>query len=135
ADPTIEAMNHTHVEQRTLEIGHAICSRAHEPREGTAWLDRALMDVGMRDERVKAQLFRFVDVLPALSSPSQINSLLRQYMQPVSDRLGEVIGQAIAHLPGNGWLGARIGDAARWSVGRMARRFIAAATVDEAIAA
>src|SRR5206468_11108330 len=100
-------MNHTDVEQRTREIGHAIFSRARESRDGTAWLDRALMDVGMRDERVKAQLFRFVDVLPALSSPSQINSLLRQYMRPV-------LGGAIDYLPEDGWFGARVAGAARW---------------------
>src|SRR5213083_1878468 len=123
------------VESRTREIGREIFARARQGGDDAGWLDRRLMELGLRDEQVKAQLFRFVDVLPALSSPAQINGLLRQYMEPVGDRLPELIGQAIGYLPENGWLGARIGDAARWSVGRMARRFIAAATVDEAIAA
>src|SRR5438552_10485292 len=89
----------------------------------------------MRDERVKAQLFRFVDVLPALSSPAQINGLLREHLDPVPDRLPDLLGQAVRFLPEDGWLGARVADAARWSIGRMARRFIAAANVDEAIQA
>jgi len=42
--------------------------------EGSRW-ERYLMDVGMRDERVKAQLFRFIDVLPVLGTPGQINAI------------------------------------------------------------
>ena len=126
-------MNRTDVESRTREIGQQIFARPRESQDGAGRLDRWMMDMGMRDERVKAELFRLVDVLPALSSSSQINRLLRQYMEPVSDRLPEVVRQIIGYLPEDGWLGARVGDAARWGVRRMARRFIAASHIDGAI--
>src|SRR5437773_9801598 len=118
------------VESRTREIGREIFARARQGGDDAGWLDRRLMELGLRDDRVKAQLFRFVDVLPALSSPAQINRLLRQYMEPVSDRLPGLIRQMIAYLPEDGWLGARVGDAARFGVSRMAHRFIAAGDVD-----
>src|SRR5438046_6249617 len=101
-------MTHTDVEARTRDIGRAIFAQARETRDGSTLLDRAMMDLGMRDERVKAQLFRFVDVLPAIASSSQANRLLRQYLLPVSDRLPDLLAQAVRRLPDDGWLGARL---------------------------
>src|SRR5215510_7425361 len=40
----------------------------------------ALMDWAMRDEHFKTQLFRFVDVLPTLTSSAEIASHLKEYL-------------------------------------------------------
>jgi len=61
------------------------------------------MDVGMRDERVKAQLFRFIDVLPVLGTPGQINAHLREYLMPVRDRLPLGAGRGATLDSTDGW--------------------------------
>ena len=43
------------------------------------WWDDRVMGWSMRDEAVKVQLFRFVDVLPMLRSPATIVGHLREY--------------------------------------------------------
>jgi RHH-type proline utilization regulon transcriptional repressor/proline dehydrogenase/delta 1-pyrroline-5-carboxylate dehydrogenase len=91
------------------------------------------MALGMRDEQVKAQLFRFVDVLPVLSSATQVNDLVRQYLLPVADRLPMMAGTALRHMPSDGWLGERVASLTRANVLRLARRFIAATDVPGAI--
>ena len=60
------------LESRTREIGRAVFARVRRAGDssGEPWWDRWLMQQGMRDEAVKAQLFRFIDVLPALASPA-----------------------------------------------------------------
>src|SRR5439155_5813439 len=40
----------------------------------------ALMDWAMRDEHFKTQLFRFVDVLPTLTSSSEVSRHLKEYL-------------------------------------------------------
>ena len=56
----------TDLETRTRAIGGELFARA-AGGVGGVWRDRWVMGRLMRDEAVKAQLFRFVDVLPALS--------------------------------------------------------------------
>src|SRR5882672_2830091 len=40
----------------------------------------SLMDWAMRDEHFKTQLFRFVDVLPTLTSSSEVARHLKEYL-------------------------------------------------------
>src|SRR2546426_2755644 len=126
------------LESRTQEIGRDLFARARRaertsPSDG--FLDRMLMKWGMRDERLKAQLFRFIDVLPVLSAPKQVNAHLREYLGTVRDRLPLGAGLALKMLPDDGWLGRQLADFARSNTRRMARRFIAATDLPEAIAA
>ena len=128
----------TDVESRTQQIGRDLFARARRlekssPSDG--WLDRTLMRWGMRDEQLKAQLFRFVDVLPVLDDPRRINAHIREYLLPVRDRLPLFSGRALKYLPDDGWLGRRVADLARANARRMARRFIAASDLPGAIAA
>ena len=41
----------------------------------------------MNDEAVKVQLFRFIDVLPMLTTPEDIARHLEEYLDDVRDRL------------------------------------------------
>ena len=61
-------------------LTHRNRTRRHHPRRSVSapslfskkGLYAALMERAMRDELFKTQLFRFVDVLPTLNSPSEI---------------------------------------------------------------
>ena len=90
------------------------------------------MDLGMRDEQVKAQLFRFVDVLPVLNADAQVNEHLREYLSSVSRRLPLLSGRAVRFIPRHGWVGHFLADLTRHNATRMARRFIAATDLPEA---
>jgi RHH-type proline utilization regulon transcriptional repressor/proline dehydrogenase/delta 1-pyrroline-5-carboxylate dehydrogenase len=122
---------------RAIEIGREIFERVRKARhsgDGSRW-ERFLMDVGMRDEQVKASLFRFIDVLPVLATPQQINAHLREYLMPVRHRLPGPAGMALPWLPQSGWLGEKIAAFTRENTRRMARRFIAATDLPEAMQA
>jgi RHH-type proline utilization regulon transcriptional repressor/proline dehydrogenase/delta 1-pyrroline-5-carboxylate dehydrogenase len=44
-----------------------------------AWWTGRLLEWAIRDEAFKVQLFRFIDVLPALKNPAQIKALVEEY--------------------------------------------------------
>src|SRR3954451_656554 len=100
------------VEERTREIGRELFARARELGSGEPWLDRLLMYQGLRDERVKAELFRFVDVLPGLKSDAAVARHLKEYLGHVETRLPPGAGRALRWLPADGWLGGITADVA-----------------------
>src|SRR5689334_19717440 len=120
---------------RTRDIGHDLFARVRRLGPGEPWWDRWVMGRMMGDESVKAQLFRFVDVLPALSSPAAVNAHLREYLAPVAGRLPGPLGRAVGWVPRDGWLGKRFASLTRSSARRMALRFIAASDLPGAIEA
>ena len=100
--------------------------------EGRWWSHQAL-NLAMHDNLFKAQLFRFIDVLPSVTDDEQVVTLAREYL-----------GEGETALFGTHWglkalsatsVGARLsGKAIRSQVEHMARTFIAGATVEEAAA-
>jgi RHH-type proline utilization regulon transcriptional repressor/proline dehydrogenase/delta 1-pyrroline-5-carboxylate dehydrogenase len=132
------------LEDRILAIGREIFARvrAAEGFSPSLWLDQAFMNVAMADELVKAQLFRFVDCLPALRTPRQVAQHLQEYLEGIADRLPPMVGRALSWLPGDGaegiastWTSSLIAKAAHFNVRRLARKFIAAGDLEEAVAA
>jgi RHH-type proline utilization regulon transcriptional repressor/proline dehydrogenase/delta 1-pyrroline-5-carboxylate dehydrogenase len=123
------------VEQRTQEIGRDLFRRVrerHVPFSLNRWLDQRFMRVAMRDEAVKAQLFRLVDALPALRSSRQVNGHLREYLTTVSERLAPPARAAVVHWPDNGRLGSIVAGITEKTVRHIARGFIAASTLNDA---
>ena len=98
--------------------------------EGRWWSHTAL-NLAMQDSLFKAQLFRFIDVLPSVTDDEQVVTLAREYL-----------GDGDTALFGTQWglkalsatsLGARLsGKAIRSQIEHMGRTFIAGATVEEA---
>jgi RHH-type transcriptional regulator, proline utilization regulon repressor / proline dehydrogenase / delta 1-pyrroline-5-carboxylate dehydrogenase len=98
--------------------------------EGRWWSHTAL-NLAMHDSLFKAQLFRFIDVLPSVTDDEQVVTLAREYL-----------GDGDTALFGSHWgfkamsatsLGARLsGKAIRSQVEHMGRTFIAGTTVEEA---
>ena len=74
------------LEPSIQQIEHALAKRSHDyaPRLWDhRWWTRLLLDWGTRDDQFKVQLFRFIDVLPALQTDEQFVRLLHEYFHDV----------------------------------------------------
>lgn len=129
--------NRSDIETRTQEIGRQLLAQAENQRPRPwqrAWWDERLMQFSMRDPQVKVQLFRFIDVLPMLHTPANIMRHLREYLDPVRERL-PLLGRwglsLASNIPPLGQAAAAI---VRHGSLAQARRFIAGSNVDEVLA-
>jgi RHH-type proline utilization regulon transcriptional repressor/proline dehydrogenase/delta 1-pyrroline-5-carboxylate dehydrogenase len=120
---------------RAVALGREIFALAKDAPSGESWWDRKVMGIGMADERVKAQLFRLVDVLPVLSSAAGVNRHLREYLRQLGDHLPWAAREVLGFFPTDGLFGKMLAGMTLWNTRRMARRFIAASDAKEAVAA
>jgi RHH-type proline utilization regulon transcriptional repressor/proline dehydrogenase/delta 1-pyrroline-5-carboxylate dehydrogenase len=122
------------IEKRAAEIGRGILADARERAGGSVagWAQKQMMNWGMRDEQVKAQLFRFVDVLPALAAPNLVTGHLREYLWSVRDRLPGPAATIVDWIPTEGLGSKSLAGAARLGAKAMARHFITADDVKTA---
>jgi RHH-type proline utilization regulon transcriptional repressor/proline dehydrogenase/delta 1-pyrroline-5-carboxylate dehydrogenase len=88
-----------------------------------------LMALSMRDERFKAQLFRFVDVLPSLRRSREIVEHLEEYFS--DDGFGPFVNAGVRLARIVPWV---TGPILRWNVSGMARQFIAGRNPDDVMA-
>ena len=124
------------IERRIREIGHALFAGVQNARPlpmTRAWIDDQAMSWTMRDETLKVQLFRFVDSLPGLRTNAQINRHLHEYLAPIRGRLPWGLRHLI--LQQHGPLATLVANAARFGSRQLARKFIAASTIPEALTA
>src|SRR6266851_9360618 len=64
----------------------------------------ALMDWAMRDEHFKTQLFRFVDVLPTLTSSAEVARHLKEYLGEDEMKLSPALRLGLKAAGGASWL-------------------------------
>jgi RHH-type proline utilization regulon transcriptional repressor/proline dehydrogenase/delta 1-pyrroline-5-carboxylate dehydrogenase len=88
-----------------------------------------LMALSMRDQRFKAQLFRFVDVLPSLRRSSEIVEHLDEYFS--DNGFGPLVNVGVRLARIVPWV---TGPILRWNVSGMARQFIAGRNPDDVMA-
>jgi RHH-type transcriptional regulator, proline utilization regulon repressor / proline dehydrogenase / delta 1-pyrroline-5-carboxylate dehydrogenase len=81
----------------------------------------ALMDWAMRDEHFKTQLFRFVDVLPTLTSAGEIARHLKEYLGDEQLELSPALRLGLKAAGGASWL---FGSGVKAQVTGMARQFM-----------
>ena len=81
----------------------------------------ALMDWAMKDEQFKVQLFRFVDVLPALASSREVSRHLTEYLGDDQVKLPPVLRAA---LKGASFAGGLLGGGIRAQVTGLAHMFM-----------
>ncbi len=79
----------------------------------------------MRDEQLKVQLFRFVDVLPMLRDNRAVMEHLLEYLHEVRDRLPAPLAVALGLARRTPFTRAAVARAARLGAHDFARRFIA----------
>lgn len=127
-------MEPTPLEPEILRIGEQLArlSAGLSPSlfDRRRW-SQALINRAMKDAHVKAQLFRFIDVLPTLTDDERVTALADEYLgRTGADLFGLQWGLKALSATG---VGARLsGKAIRAQVEQMARHFIAGASVDEA---
>jgi RHH-type proline utilization regulon transcriptional repressor/proline dehydrogenase/delta 1-pyrroline-5-carboxylate dehydrogenase len=80
-----------------------------------------LMDWAMRDEHFKTQLFRFVDVLPTLSSSTEVTRHLEEYLGDEAVHLSPALRLGLKAAGGASWL---FGGGIKSQVTGMARQFM-----------
>jgi RHH-type proline utilization regulon transcriptional repressor/proline dehydrogenase/delta 1-pyrroline-5-carboxylate dehydrogenase len=123
-------------EQRIDAVGRDLFERAsgHRTRVPAHWWQEQVLRWAMRDDALRVQLFRFIDVLPALQTWPDVVEHLQDYLGgdhdewPTPLRLVRRAGAARA-LPGR-----LLAFAVRRGVRQIAHRFIAGETLDEVTA-
>src|SRR5207237_2296726 len=79
------------------------------------------MDCARRDEHFKTQLFRFVDVLPTLTSAGEIGRHLNEYLGDEQVKLSPALRMGLKAATGASWL---FGSGVKAQVTGMARQFM-----------
>ncbi len=129
------------IERETQEVGHWLFDHLDTRRPTILqrqWWDERIMDWAMRDESVKVQMFRFVDVLPMLSESENVSRHLHEYLGPVSRRLPAParFGLGVARgLRGFRPAERMLAAAAKRGATANARKFIAGTNAAEVLAA
>jgi RHH-type proline utilization regulon transcriptional repressor/proline dehydrogenase/delta 1-pyrroline-5-carboxylate dehydrogenase len=122
------------LEERARAIGREVfraVGRGSSPLERGWWDDRA-MALTMGDARVKVQLFRFIDALPALTSAESVGLHLREYLDQADDVVPWFMKLGVGLAPVGSLRGSALAWLARFSATHMARKFIAGSTPAEA---
>jgi RHH-type transcriptional regulator, proline utilization regulon repressor / proline dehydrogenase / delta 1-pyrroline-5-carboxylate dehydrogenase len=111
------------IEQRGRRIFELV-DKHPESLFSKAGFYQRLMTISMRDEQLKLQLFRFVDVLPSLLTSGELVEHLQEYFAEAHDsrKLSQFLGAGIRLARIVPWLS---GPILRWNVSEMARQFIA----------
>jgi RHH-type proline utilization regulon transcriptional repressor/proline dehydrogenase/delta 1-pyrroline-5-carboxylate dehydrogenase len=125
------------LEGRTKAIGRELFARMD--RQGGQGGARgrvydAVMQGTMRDEALKTQLFRLIDVLPALRTPEQVARHVREHLLRPEVHLPLPARAVLKASARSGLATALVAWAARFGSMQMAHRFIAGADLDAASA-
>jgi RHH-type proline utilization regulon transcriptional repressor/proline dehydrogenase/delta 1-pyrroline-5-carboxylate dehydrogenase len=95
------------------------------------WWSTSLLELCLKDEAFKVQLFRFIDALPCLGSDAQVATLLNEYFSDAVVPASLQWGLRTASATG---LGASLSaKAVRHQVEQMAQTFIAGASIEQAL--
>lgn len=126
------------IERSTQEIGRYLLERSSTNQPSVLerrWWDDRIMSWAMQDESVKVQMFRFVDVLPMLSTSESVTQHLQEYFQDVRKHLPSAVRLGLSVATPDSIAGRALAIAARRNAMGHARRFIAGTSVEEVLAA
>jgi RHH-type proline utilization regulon transcriptional repressor/proline dehydrogenase/delta 1-pyrroline-5-carboxylate dehydrogenase len=128
----------TIINRRTRELGGVLLDRLKGTQPSflqRRWWDDRLMAFAMRDERLKVELFRFVDVLPMLGNNQAVVDHLSEYLGRVPDRLPRGTRTALDLAETNPVARTALARMTRLAVTDFARRFIAGVQADQVLRA
>ena len=127
-----------HIERTTREVGQFVFAHLEGRRASMLerrWWDDRIMAWAMRDESVKVQMFRFIDVLPMLNSTASVVGHLHEYFHEVDKHLPGAVRLVLAAAAPDSLMGRALAIAARRNAMGHARRFIAGTNTAEVLAA
>jgi RHH-type proline utilization regulon transcriptional repressor/proline dehydrogenase/delta 1-pyrroline-5-carboxylate dehydrogenase len=126
------------IERTTREVGRYVFKHL-DARQASVferrWWDDRIMAWAMKDESVKVQMFRFIDVLPMLGGTAALVEHLHEYFHDVERHLPGAARLALAAASPHSLLGRALAIAARRNAMGHARRFIAGSNTAEVLAA
>src|SRR6266487_2746516 len=115
------------IEQRGARIFELVNQHPESLFSRAAFYQR-MMALSMRDEQFKAQLFRFVDVLPSLRRSGEIVEHLEEYFEDLRDGFAPLVHTGVRLARIAPWVSGRV---LRWNISGMARQFIAGKNPDD----
>ncbi len=129
-----EAAALSDLERRTRAIGREIFGAVGRGSSilDRGWWDDRMMVLTMGDARVKVQLFRFIDALPALTTDESVGRHLREYLDQADEFVPWFMKWGVGLAPVGSVRGKGLASLARGAATHMARRFIAGSTPAEA---
>lgn len=126
---------HQELEERIKEIGAVIYSSAAgavpSVFDKKRWQGK-VMEWVMKDEAFKIQLFRFIDVLPALKTDALVVRLLKEFFGEES-HIPNLMKRGIKGIPKSGLLPMIAGKAVKANVKSLAKQFIAGRTPEDSV--
>jgi RHH-type proline utilization regulon transcriptional repressor/proline dehydrogenase/delta 1-pyrroline-5-carboxylate dehydrogenase len=126
------------IEQTTREVGLYVFAHLQQRQASVferRWWDDRIMAWAMRDESVKVQMFRFIDVLPMLNNTGAVVGHLHEYFHEVERHLPGAVRLALAAATPESLVGRTLAIAARRNALGHARRFIAGTNTAEVLTA
>ncbi|MDX1934810.1 MAG: proline dehydrogenase family protein [Capsulimonadales bacterium] len=126
------------IETDTQERGKTLfraVRRMESSKTPIDWFYDSLMQLTTADEKVKVELFRFVDALPSLKTPDAVNRHLQEYLLRSDVKLPPLIASVLSTATGVPLLQGPVAWASHFGAKRMAERFIAGRNGQEAAAA
>lgn len=128
------AESHTPIQNRIIQKGEEILKRMESQSKVSLfskdfWYG-SIMDWSMKNEKFKTNMFRFVDVLPSLTSGSDVARHLKEYFSEKGEELPAIFNAGL----GLGSLAPGLmAGAIRKNVTNMAKMFITGENPDEAL--
>src|ERR1043166_1319698 len=123
--PSVAETSEPELEARIHELGRQILDAVDAAGAPSVFTKKglyaALMDWAMRDEHFKTQLFHFVDVLPTLTSSSEIAKHLKEYLGDDEMKLSPALRVGLKAAGGMSWL---FGSGIKAQITGMARQFM-----------
>ena len=126
------------IERQTQSIGRFLFDHLQKQQPSVLerrWWDDRIMAWAMQDESVKVQMFRFIDVLPMLTTSEAVIEHLHEYFNEVREALPSAVRVGMAVVKPRSIAGRALAIAARRNASSHARRFIAGSNIAEVIAA
>jgi RHH-type proline utilization regulon transcriptional repressor/proline dehydrogenase/delta 1-pyrroline-5-carboxylate dehydrogenase len=125
----------TEAQDGIARIGRALMERMGAERPGlfspAEWKGRVIARA-MADDAFRVALFRFVDVLPAVSDDARLLALAQEYFSEVGDQAAQALGWTVRALGRGGPFRTVAAKVLRHQVGELARQFIAGDTPEAA---
>ena len=119
------------VRDKGLEIFRQMEAGPPEIFDTRTW-SGILMNLAMKDPELKVRLFRFVDVLPALTTPEQVVGHIREYFLDGGDRVPKLLRRLLGGIE-TGLAASITAELVRKNIIAFSRTFIAGESPEEAL--